>query len=70
MNTLENNDDFFLTEEYYLALPFEVKEIIDQSIGDLDYQLCCKQIEQLRSIGWDGDFGLDGELSHVWKLKN
>ena len=57
-----------LTNEVYESLPDEVKEILDQSQGDNDYELCAKQVAQLRSIGWDGEYGLDGEINSVWKL--
>lgn len=58
----------FLTEDYYYTLPSEVQQILDQSEGDMDYELCKKQVEQLNAIGWDADYGLDGVINSVGKL--
>ena len=59
----------YLTEEYYNTLPSEVQQILDQSEGDMDYDLCKRQIEQLNAIGWDGEYGLDGVIHSVGELK-
>ena len=57
-----------LTAETYDTLPDNVKAILDQSQGDMDYELCVKQVAQLNAIGWDADYGLDGEINSVYKL--
>ena len=51
----------------YDSLPENVKAILDQSVGDMDYNLCAKQVKQLNAIGWDADYGLDGLISNVYK---
>lgn len=58
----------FLTEDYYNTLPSEVQKILDQSEGNMDYDLCRRQVEQLNAIGWDAEYGLDGEIHSVGKL--
>lgn len=58
----------YLTEEYYNTLPIAVQEILDQSEGDMDYELCKRQVKQLNAIGWDADYGLDGMITSVGKL--
>ena len=57
-----------LTAETYDTLPDNVKAILDLSQGDMDYELCAKQVAQLNTIGWDADYGLDGEINSVWQL--
>lgn len=62
------SEEYFLTDEYYESLPQEVREILDQSTGDIDYELCAYQVRQLNAIGWDGSYYLDGGIHSVWKL--
>ena len=57
-----------LTAETYDTLPDNVKAILDLSQGDMDYELCAKQVAQLNIIGWGADYGLDGEINSVWQL--
>lgn len=59
----------YLTGEYYDTLPIAVQEILDQSEGDMDYELCKKQVKQLNDIGWDADYGLDGVIHSVGEQK-
>ena len=56
-----------MTEEMYDSLPKNVRAILDQSVGDMDYNLCAKQVKQLNAIGWDADYGLDGAITVIQK---
>ena len=55
-------------EREYLALPIEVRAILDQCTGDEDYQDCANIQMELESIGWTCEYYLDAQIYGVRKI--
>lgn len=48
--------------EYYNELPIEVQLILDKYFEcENDYESCGNLVEELESVGWTCDYGLDAE---------
>lgn len=58
-----------MTEQNYLELPLEVQSVINTWDDNEELYAECRRIQlELNDIGWDCDYGLDGEISVVMPL--
>lgn len=58
-----------MTEQDFIQLPAEVQSVLNTWDENTDLYAECRRIQaQLNDMGWDCDWGLDGEISTIMPL--